>query len=235
MTDRKIHLRFWLYHAGIPFILLLLVIVVFEFTSLDIRINNLFYDSVAKRFPLRHDWFLEAIMHGWTKYLVVIFTLCVFAVFLLSLGLSSLKRFRRVSLFVVLAMSMGPAVVGVMKATTNKHCPYDLTIYGGEQPYAGLLDAREGSVRGKCFPGGHASGGFALMSLYFAWFMRNRKLAWLALGFGFAYGFAMGWGRMIQGAHFLSHNLWSAIICWYVALLFYALLLKKSDFNQSAG
>ena len=32
---------------------------------------------------------------------------------------------------------------------------------------------------------------------------------------------------MIQGAHFLSHNLWTAVFCWLICLGCYHLLLYR--------
>ena len=42
---------------------------------------------------------------------------------------------------------------------------------------------------------------------------------------GLIAGLALGFGRMAQGAHFLSHVLWSGIVCWFVLLALYALIL----------
>lgn len=39
-----------------------------------------------------------------------------------------------------------------------------------------------------------------------------------ALAGGLLAGALMGYGRMAQGAHFLSHVLWSAWLAWAVAL-----------------
>jgi membrane-associated PAP2 superfamily phosphatase len=50
-----------------------------------------------------------------------------------------------------------------------------------------------------------------------------------ALVIGFACGFALGFGRIMQGAHFLSHNLWAAWVCWMVALALWALILEPDS------
>jgi membrane-associated PAP2 superfamily phosphatase len=33
---------------------------------------------------------------------------------------------------------------------------------------------------------------------------------------------------VLQGAHFVSHNLWSALICWLVVLALYEVLLRRA-------
>ena len=52
-------------------------------------------------------------------------------------------------------------------------------------------------------------------------------LAWL--GGGFLYGFGLGFSRVVQGSHFVSHNLWAAVVCWTIALVLYELLLRRYD------
>ncbi|MGH8710249.1 MAG: hypothetical protein ACREVA_02860 [Burkholderiales bacterium] len=39
-------------------------------------------------------------------------------------------------------------------------------------------------------------------------------------------------GRVIQGAHFLSHQLWTALICWLVMLALYELLLRRQPITE---
>jgi len=46
-------------------------------------------------------------------------------------------------------------------------------------------------------------------------------------------GFALGMGRVAQGAHFVSHNLWSALICWLVVLALYELLLRRASLPKA--
>jgi membrane-associated PAP2 superfamily phosphatase len=79
-----------------------------------------------------------------------------------------------------------------------------------------------GVARGRCFPGGHASAGFALMAFYFAWRDTDATLARWFLGVALVAGMVMGWTQMMRGAHFLSHNIWSAWVVWmYLAVLYH--------------
>ncbi|QJW84804.1 hypothetical protein HK414_17725 [Ramlibacter terrae] len=70
---------------------------------------------------------------------------------------------------------------------------------------------------GRCFPAGHASSGFALFGGYFAWRGVDARTAhrWLA-GAG-AGGLVLGLAQQWRGAHFMSHTLWTAVVCWWVA------------------
>nr|NOY04394.1 phosphoesterase [Gammaproteobacteria bacterium] len=40
-------------------------------------------------------------------------------------------------------------------------------------------------------------------------------------------GSLLGVGRMLQGAHFLSHNVWTAVFCWLIGLGSYYLVLYR--------
>ena len=224
---------FYLWHAGIPFIIACLLLVTFEFTTWDRNISNWFFDPDLPGFPLRNDWFLEVILHHWAKYVLIALGAGLLTCFLLGFKFPRWRGRRRLFLFLLLCLIAGPVLVALLKATTNRHCPYDLKIYGGFAPYVHLLELPPSEMpRGRCFPGGHASGGFALMGFYLAFIHRRRKWAYWALGIGFTYGFVLGFGRLMQGAHFLSHNLWTAVICWLVSLALYRLILHSRDFGQ---
>lgn len=206
------------------------IFLLFEVFGVDRAVSDLFYDPAVRRFPLREDWFLEVVIHRWAKYILVLIALGLLGGIGLSFRIGALRAWRRGMVFVFLAMVLGSAAVGALKVATNKHCPYDLEIYGGYAPYLGLFEPSPAGVgAGKCFPGGHASGGFGLMAFYFLWYRRRPRLAYSALAVGLTYGFILGFGRVMQGAHFLSHNLWSAAAVWFVALALYLLLLKRRD------
>ncbi|MBI3901441.1 MAG: phosphatase PAP2 family protein [Nitrosomonadales bacterium] len=222
--------RFYLLHVGVPLLLALALLIGFETTDLDRMLNDLFYDPVAQQFPLRYNWFLEVIMHRWAKYLLVLVGVAAFAGFAASFLVDALRTKRRTLLYIFLVMALGPGSVSLLKDATNKHCPYDLSIYGGTVPYKRLFEpAVPDTKKGECFPGGHASGGFGLIAFYFVWRRSRPRWAIAALGFGFVYGFILGFGRLVQGAHFLSHNLWAAVVVWFVALVLYLLILYPQE------
>ncbi|MBC7945755.1 MAG: phosphatase PAP2 family protein [Burkholderiales bacterium] len=123
-----------------------------------------------------------------------------------------------------------------LKAISNKHCPYDLERYGGFAPYVGLLETPAPGIQaGRCFPGGHASGGFSLMAAFFIWRRRRPQRAYLVLAATFACGFVLGFGRILQGAHFLSHNLCTAWVCWLVAIGLYPVVARFAEHHGPVG
>ncbi len=67
------------------------------------------------------------------------------------------------------------------------------------------------------------------MALYFVFRRKNRRLAYVGLTVGLLFGSIFTFGQLVRGAHFLSHNLWSAGVCWGIELLLAALMLRPLD------
>lgn len=132
--------------------------------------------------------------------------------------------YRRSARLIVtmLLIGIGPLVVGILKATSAHSCPWDLIEYGGKAmsfPLFGAVPALPGP--GRCFPGGHASSGFAVMALFFLFYPQRPRLAWWCWCGGIALGMVMGFGQIMRGAHFLTHNLWAGWWVWLSQLAIY--------------
>src|SRR5262249_46315616 len=126
-------------------------------------------------------------------------------------------------------MATGPTVVVALKGLNSYHCPWDLREFGGAADFVTNWFVSAAEV-GHCFPGGHAAAGFCLVALYFlACELERPRLARIALTGTLIAGVGFSVVRMAQGAHFLSHNLWAAAICWAMAALaFLPLHLQRS-------
>jgi membrane-associated PAP2 superfamily phosphatase len=134
-----------------------------------------------------------------------------------------LRPWRRAIGYFAACMAVVPLVVGGLKEATNVDCPWDLAGFGGDRPYVHLLgDRPDGLPRAACFPGAHSSSAFALFALYFAGLgLGRRRLAWGGFALAFALGALFSFGQQARGAHFLSHDLWSAFIAWTICLALY--------------
>ncbi|MDI9229114.1 phosphatase PAP2 family protein [Serratia bockelmannii] len=202
---------------AINFILLAFLALVFLWwsrnESLDIAISQMWFDSATMTFPLQHNRWLDLINHRLLKDVII-----AGAVLLLLRGLYQ-RNGRRI--LVGLLFGMGPLVIGILKAHSAHSCPWDLAMFGGKA--ATLLDAAPAnSGPGQCFPGGHASSGFAVMALFFLWWRERPGRALLALCAGIALGLLMGYGQVMRGAHFFSHNLWAGWWVWLSQMLIFA-------------
>lgn len=210
-------------------LLLSVLLLAAESTDIDRRISRWFFDATTQSFPWRHSLLLETVMHHWAKYAVILVTCIAAAALLFTWIAPALRRLRPLLLFIVLAMTLAPLTVTALKQLTDRPCPWDLADFGGSLPYTRLLAPRtQAHAPGLCFPAGHASSGFALLAFYFAAIrQRRRKLACAALIAGIAAGLLLGIGRIAQGAHFLSHVLWSGLVCWLVMVSLYRLLAER--------
>lgn len=218
--------HFALLHLG-PALLIAVLLAVLEQTSIDDMVSGWFFDRIAAVFPLRYNSFLEVFAHQYVKQLVIVVACCVIAMYLLSFVLTELKPRRRLLLFLSLSFTLAPLAVVLLKVASVRHCPWNLLEYGGFAPHLTLFDAVPADLSpGHCFPAGHASTGFCLMAFYFAARAFDSRL-WAGIGLAgsIVLGLALGLGRVAQGAHFLSHVLWSGLVCWLVIVaLHYALL-----------
>lgn len=119
----------------------------------------------------------------------------------------------------MLSLALATSFVTPMKAVTAVQCPWSLKEFGGKETYSELLSPRPDTQKpGRCWPGGHAATGFTLFALFFVFRDRKPRLARRALVFAFTLGTVFSIGRMMQGAHFFSHNVWTAVFCWLICL-----------------
>jgi membrane-associated PAP2 superfamily phosphatase len=221
---------FYALHLALPAVVMAALLTATYAFDLDRLLIAPFYDATSRRFPLRHDFIAEHILHRVAQHAGTLLELGLASTFLLSFWNASLRHWRRVIAFLVLALLLAPATVNGLKVASNQYCPSELSEYGGKHTTQPRLFAppAPGEKSGRCWPGGHASMGFSFMALYLVCHrLGRRRAAAVALALGFAFGFALGYVRIMQGAHFLSHNLWSAAVCWTVIVVLYALILGE--------
>jgi len=224
-TSRPLNL--WV-ALGIP-AMTALILILLELTSLDMDLARLMYDPVAGQFIGRHSYFLEDILHDRAKQAVIVVGLGAIVAFAASFFWQRLKNWRRELGCLVMAMALSTSFVTPLKAVTAVQCPWSLQEFGGKETYSELLSPRPATDKpGRCWPGGHAATGFTLFALFFALRDRRPRLARAALLFAFGLGTLFSVGRMLQGAHFFSHNVWTAVFCWLISLgCYYGILYRK--------
>lgn len=146
---------------------------------------------------------------------------------------------RRTALFLLAALALIPLGCNRIKAVSNIYCPYEHTRYGGYAPYVRVWESytpefkefqRAKRDRGRGFPAGHASGGFALMAFAYAARARRWRIAGVLLGV-FA-GWWMGLYQMFKGAHYLNHTLVTWCLAW-IAVLLLARLFRPVGWREA--
>lgn len=224
LPSRPFNFRLWL---GIALGLMALLLVL-DPKPLDFALAEQFYDP-AKGFIGGSSSWLENVLHDQVKIMVICLGMACIAAFLVSLLPVRLRSWRRELGYLVLALGLSTSIVPPLKTLTAVQCPWSLTQFGGHEAFSPLIGERPLTDKpGRCWPGGHASTGFALLALYFALRDRRPCLARWALGLALTLGCVLSLGRMMQGAHFLSHNLWTLLLDWVIAVVGYRVLLYRS-------
>lgn len=201
------------------------IIVLFRGTSLDFVVQDPLYDFTG------HAWLMDRnapvprlLFYDLPKVLLVLLSVALLARVLqpgANALLRSLPFSRRQTIFLLLCLGLIPLTLSSAKRYTGIWCPYQITRYDGPETFRHLFDAtppeNASNQCGRCFPAGHASGGFAMMSLFLVG--RTRRERWLGWAAGFGLGWMMGLYQMFKGAHFLSHTLVTMTAAWILILI----------------
>lgn len=224
---------FWRTHAALPLAGFALAFFVLEAFSLDPVIARAWYFDVDTAHWLGTgpgDWWARTLLHSGGRWLARSVAAGALVIWAGSFAFTGWRESRRAAGFVVLSIVLCVAIVGGLKVATNVDCPWDLADFGGSRPYFPLFaDRPDAMPRVACFPGAHASSGFALVCFYFLWRDRSPRRARWALAAGLVIGIAFSIGQEARGAHFLSHDLTSAAIVWFVQLALYAGWFRASS------
>ena len=209
---------------------LLFVVLLFDFTNIDMWVQNKLYQFGAGQWMLdKHDETLKLFFYDGPKKLLTVLAKIILLVLIVFRRNSFVEKYGQGLLIVLVSTIITVALVGGLKSLTNVPCPKDLSHFGGDYPYVTFLHRiplAEHLDRVRCFPAGHASGGFALLSLFFLF--RRRRNQWIGLGVGMACGWTFGIYKMLIGDHFLSHTLVTMCLAWLVSVLVAACVYRLS-------
>lgn len=199
------------------------------YSGLDVALARLFYDPATQRWPLKEHFITAGVLHEFGKDVVVYLLSGTLLFFVASCVVSRLRAYRKGAGYVILGAGLGPAVVAIGKATTHIYSPWDLEIFGGDKPHVRMFDSiPPGLPIGEAFPGGHSSGGFAFVALYFLLAYYRPAYRFHGLTVGLILGGVFATTQEVRGAHFLSHDLVSLAVCWCVAMgVFHAMYRKE--------
>ena len=198
------------------------VVAFFELTNVDLWAQDHFYDFQTRRWLIDADEpVLRAVLYTAVKGVAIAVGVACGAGFALSWTLRRLAPHRRRLLLMALSLILVPLTVSAVKQTTNVFLPRQIERYGGRMPYVKVLERYppgfRSKSRGRGWPAGHASGGFALMMSYFALRRRGRHL--LGLAGALTLGWAMGLYQTLNGEHYLSHTIVTMCAAWTIILI----------------
>jgi membrane-associated PAP2 superfamily phosphatase len=218
----------WWRHARWPLLLFVAAALLFGTTSIDTMIAGAaFFQEADQQWRGSGNWWIDQVIHTGGRWAVRLVVALALAQWIASFIDDTLEHLRRSAAYLAIAIVTTVGVVGLLKTLTNVDCPWDLQAFGGHFPYVQLFAARPDDLRrAHCFPAAHASSGYALMALYFVAYERSRRLALAGLSIGLAFGLIFGIAQQARGAHFASHDLWSAFLAWIVCLTLYVFVFR---------
>ena len=221
-------LRFWWAHMHAPLAIFALLAGIFAMTRLDVVIARaVFFDSAHAHWIGADSWVINELLHTGGRWAIRGLLALVLAFWIATHIEPAWRELRRPVAYFTIAAILSIGVVGLLKSLTNVDCPWDLAPFGGRFPFVELFADRPDALRiGRCFPAAHASSGYALLALYFMLRERHSVLAKLGLAVGLLAGLTFGLAQQARGAHFVSHDLWSAFLVWTVTLSVYSFAFR---------
>ena len=212
-------------------LILLITFLAWDSTAWDMYLATMWGEPSG--FALRDHWWMAKIMHAGARNLGWVFLVAMLIGIWRPWGaLRALATADRVSLFLTVLSAL--LSVTLIKGFSQTSCPWDLQAFGGAAPYVSHCNlwVSDGGG-GHCFPAGHASTGFAFMAAYFGLRQNNAPGAVKWLLVAMCIGFILGISQQMRGAHFMSHTLWTAWLCWTVGWLSHVLFNAIGRKNKS--
>lgn len=216
----------------LPILALVASLIILEYSNLDILIQDYFYNFdlnswiIDKSEPVKRFIFYSGIK--WA-----LGALGLYFIFKIIQEYKKNKKILRPELIVVTSMIFIPLFISVLKANTNTYCPGETKRYGGKYIHVPVFSPYPSDFKpdrpGKCYPGGHSSGGFSLMSL--GALSRDKKRKMLGVLTGLTLGWAMGLYQMMKGDHFFGHTVITMIIAWIMITGFEA-IFNRAELNR---
>ena len=204
-------------------LLLLVVIVFFQYVPIDAIIQDYLYNFDSHEWMLgkRTNPVLHFVLYTGMKKALVAFGIGILILLLFFRKNLIVQNYFDGLLIVFLSLAIATSISSGLKSYTNMPCPSQTIKYGGELPEKKIWEKYQDKLarlhKLKCYPAGHASGGFALMSLFFLFKKRSNKRKGFMVGFGL--GWITGLYKMAIGDHFLQHTIVTMLLVWIIILI----------------
>ena len=200
----------------------LVLLLAWDLAALDLPAARAF--GTAQGFAWQHHWLTQRVLHDGGRWLgfmaLAALIINIWRPWWAGPGKSERRWCVAITFVCLLAV---PAI----KQISLSSCPWDLQEFGGVARYVshwqwGMADGG----KGHCFPSGHAIAAFAFFS---GWFMlrgHQPQAARWWLGGVLLFGTLFGLAQLARGAHYPSHTLWSAWLCWLICVMAAPLISK---------
>jgi membrane-associated PAP2 superfamily phosphatase len=234
-------------------ILIILALLVINFSDLDVTIQKYFFDFETKKWLIdKYDPVKKIIFYIFPKIIFGIAIIGLLIAVILGfkknnqnfwpLSLQNTKNFLTQNhqrfFLILLGLILIPLIAGNIKKFTNVYCPNHLEIYDGDKPYVKIFDSYPAGFhqnkKAQCFPAGHCVTGFALLCFVYFIFCSAQKTSqnfWPLWCNFFRLDHGILSNGQSKGAHFFGDTLVSMLVCFLVAALITRIYLNFQKYD----
>lgn len=206
----------------VTLILLVLSVVFLGISNVDSIVQDLLYNMQTQQWILsKSDQPYHFIFYKSIKILLILISILLLVSLLFFRKIKIVIQYKKGLMIVLFSLIFVTTISVEIKKHSNMPCPKHQIHYGGKYPdtvvwesYPKPYDSFE---KTKCWPAGHASAGFALLSLFFLFKRKRNK--YIGLIIGLSLGWSMGIYKMLIGDHYFSHTFISMLLAWFIILI----------------
>lgn len=206
----------------VTLILLVLSVVFLGISNVDSVVQDLLYNMQTQQWILsKSDQPYHFIFYKSIKILLILISILLLVSLLFFRKIKIVIQYKKGLMIVLFSLIFVTTISVEIKKHSNMPCPKHQIHYGGKYPdtvvwesYPKPYDSFE---KTKCWPAGHASAGFALLSLFFLFKRKRNK--YIGLIVGLSLGWSMGIYKMLIGDHYFSHTFISMLLAWFIILI----------------
>ncbi|MBM3386550.1 MAG: phosphatase PAP2 family protein [Betaproteobacteria bacterium] len=207
-------------------LLLLIPVLLWDASGLDLAVMRIW--GTAQGFALKEQPMLSHWLH--TRGQQAALGLYLLMLLMVWRPLGPWRRLpRRERAHALIAFTLSLLSISLLKRLSLTSCPWDLALFGGPAQWVShwAWGTPDGGA-GHCFPSGHASSAFGFLAMALPFLRapdpRLQRTGRHGLVLLVVVGLVFGLTQTLRGAHYPSHTLWTAWICWSVGNAVYALL-----------
>jgi membrane-associated PAP2 superfamily phosphatase len=218
-------------------LLTLLPLLAWDASGVDLPLSRLFGNAAG--FAWRDHWLLSTVLHdgaAWAgRGLFVLLGVNVLRPLPL---IGALPRAQRLRWWLITGLCA--LLIALLKRFSLVSCPWSLAEFGGSAGWiphlspAAWWGTGEGGP-GRCFPAGHVSNAFAFVAGAMALRAVSARAARRWLWAVCALGLLLGLTQLVRGAHFASHGLWTAWLCFSLSALLWHGAAAATPMRHTAG
>lgn len=206
----------------VTLILLVLSVVFLGISNVDSVVQDLFYNMQTQQWILsKSDQPYHFIFYKSIKILLILISILLLVSLLFFRKIKIVIQYKKGLMIVLFSLIFVTTISVEIKKHSNMPCPKHQIHYGGKYPDTVVWESYpkpyDSFQKTKCWPAGHASAGFALLSLFFLFKRKRNK--YIGLIIGLSLGWSMGIYKMLIGDHYFSHTFISMLLAWFIILI----------------